>query len=247
MKLVWVHATPCRKPLLEAACALIPALEIELDPRMRELKWVESFLIKCSNLKQLCVRFATCGGYIPGLHHRFFNDIAATPRVVPPVETLMLVTNGFTQAQLTKFVGRFKDTIRSIELCDIHIDEDGSWASFLGWLQENIPNLERFEFQALQHGRWPNPKTVCFESIFKDPELVFKDNPRTQNPYVELAGGRLELDTYRATRGNGPVCNVAFKGSNAGAREALRLLALAAVPRALREGLTRCMPRIRVW
>lgn len=52
-----------------------------------------------------------------------------------------------------RFVGRFKDTIRSIELCDIYIDKDGSWASFLGWLRENIQNLEKFRFQILQQGR----------------------------------------------------------------------------------------------
>lgn len=66
-------------------------------------------------------------------------------------------------------------------------------------------------------------------------------------PYLELAGGTLELDVYRATRENGPVYSVKFEGSIAGAQEALRLLAMAAVPRALGVGLSRSEPRISVW
>lgn len=64
------------KPLLEAACTLIPALEIALEPQTRELEWVESFFVKCSNLKQLCARFESrirhVSGSTPSLFQRHF-------------------------------------------------------------------------------------------------------------------------------------------------------------------------------
>jgi hypothetical protein len=44
-------------PLLDAACALVHDLTIDMTAETKDLKWIESFLVKCSNLKKLSVRF----------------------------------------------------------------------------------------------------------------------------------------------------------------------------------------------
>lgn len=117
------------RPLLEAACVFIDDLTIDLRSETKDLEWVQSFLVKCSNLKKLKVRFISSlldhlGLPRSTLPHLFFDNIAASPKSLPPVELLRLEINGFTQTGLTRFVGRFKNTLCSLELWEVSVEGD---------------------------------------------------------------------------------------------------------------------------
>ncbi|KFY76813.1 hypothetical protein V499_03659 [Pseudogymnoascus sp. VKM F-103] len=99
-------------PLLNAACAVIPALQLTISPANKETDWVEAFVLKCVNLEQLSVNYKACSYYSPGLHHRFYDDIAATTKPLPKVQALMIETNGFTLDQLTAWRGRVAEVLR---------------------------------------------------------------------------------------------------------------------------------------
>lgn len=246
------------KPLLDTACALIPALQLTMDPETKDLDWVEAFVAKCTNLEQLSVEFLGNVGYNQGQHHRFFNDIAVTPALLPPVKALMLETNGFTMSEIVGYVGRFKNSAREFNLCRVNLDGDG-WPAFLNWLRENMPSLEKFEFQVLHHGHGKERETVCFDSIYdKNPDLIVEISPKRvyRTACVKLTGGTLEIhhSNKLPSRDNwevmkeiadgtfkwndipyevGPAYSVQYEGSNVGAREALRLLSLSGVPQVL--------------
>ncbi|KFY84582.1 hypothetical protein V500_09192 [Pseudogymnoascus sp. VKM F-4518 (FW-2643)] len=179
----------------------------------------------------------------------FFYDIAAMPETSLPVQALMLENIDFPNGSLEEFIGPFKDTIRSIDFCRDNLNGDRGWPPFLEWLRENIPNLEKFGFQGITDNYAFVPKfVVCFESIFDNPELNFKAlKGAPWRSYAKLSNGVLALDVSdefsslemgkffvnldngKYTLDSNPredkqVYTMTFEGSNAGAREALRLL-----------------------
>lgn len=239
------------KPLLDAACALIPALDIYMEPETKDLEWVESFLVKCSNLKQLYVRFLSRKYKPPSrvpvdrsMPHRFFDDIAAWPALLPPVELLTLERNGFKPTELVKFVGRFKDTLRSIQLYEISLndeeDGDGGWAMFLSWLRENVPKLEQFGFEVLRQGPGETAKAVSFGLMGNSPHGKFTPNPRRPRvAHGKVADGILGMSTLDAVCEDLSIYRVKFGQSICGTQEALRWLAQMATPRVPPDGYTR--------
>lgn len=103
-------------PLLDAACAVIPALQLTIDLKNDETDWVASFVPKCVNLEQLSVNYTASPRFISGVHHRFYDNIVAMTEPLPKVQALMIETNGFTLDQLTAYVGIFKESIRELRL-----------------------------------------------------------------------------------------------------------------------------------
>ncbi|OBT61266.1 hypothetical protein VE03_09385 [Pseudogymnoascus sp. 23342-1-I1] len=252
------------KPLLDATCGPLKALEItlEADITTSDLKWTEDFLLCCSTLEQLSLRNKsssfTHSFFRNPPQHQFFHDIAATAEKIPPVQALMLDSVDFTREELVRFVGRFKDTIRSLDLCRVNMNGAGGWPPFLQWLGENLPNLERFAFQGLTHDYlFVGQVVICFGWILKNPELDFKAlRGAPWGSYAKMPEGTLALDAcneftflekdkffadldkgeYKLDSRpckNRQVYTVGFEGSNSGVREALRLLVLAAAPRDL--------------
>jgi hypothetical protein len=63
-------------PLLDPACALVHYLTIDMTPETKDLKWIESFLVKCSNLRKLFVRFVSMCRDHRDLPHLFYDNIA---------------------------------------------------------------------------------------------------------------------------------------------------------------------------
>lgn len=262
-------------PLLDATCDHLQALEITFEDNMSkfDLEWVEKFLLKCSRLEKLSIKNKssqfTYDGYAPEPSRdvpedtlvgppedTFFYDIDAMSETDLPVQALMLENIDFLLESLTEFIGRFKDTIRSIDFCRVNLSGDGGWPPFLEWLRENVPNLEKFGFQGITDDRPFVPKLVnCFNSIFDNPELNFKTlKGAPWRSYAKLSNGILALDVSdefssldmgkffvnldkgKYTLDSNPrenkwVYTVAFEGSNSGAREALRLLKAAVEPR----------------
>lgn len=264
--------------LLDTTCGHLQALEITLerDMSLSDQKWIEMFLLKCCTLDTLSLKnksssFAYTSVRDPP-QHPFFEAIAASPRTVPPVQTLMLKRMDFSREDLMRFVGRFKDTIRSIDLCRVNMTGVDEWPPFLDWLRENIPNLEKFGFQGLTHDfSFAVQKVICFETIFNNPKLNFKTlRGAPWKSYAKLSSGTLALDMpdrlaflemgkffvnldegeYKLDskpRENRQVYTVGFEGSNSSAREALRLLARAATPQDFDRHLTTNSTGIDVW
>lgn len=264
--------------LLDATCSHLQALEIILEHEMplSDLKWMEKFLLKCSTLEKLSLKNESSSFAYTSLRnpprHLFFYDIAGTSGTLPPVQELMLQNMDFTPDELVDFVGRFKDTLCSIDLCKINMNGGSGWPEFLGWLQDNIPNLERFSFQGLTHDySFVGQVVICFDPIFKNQELnVVGLTGAPWQSYAKLSNGALALNLldesevsdmeeffanlekgkYKldgSPRENRQVYTAAFEGSNSGAREALRLLMLAAVPRGLDGPLITNPVSINVW
>jgi hypothetical protein len=89
-------------PLLEATYVFICDLTIDLRSETKDLEWVQLFLVKCSNLKKLKVRFVSrlfdnLGLPLPHptLPHLFFDNIATSLELLPLVELLRLEMNRF--------------------------------------------------------------------------------------------------------------------------------------------------------
>jgi hypothetical protein len=180
----------------------------------------------------------------------------------------------FAQDELMRFVSRFKDTLRSIDLIKITIGggaERKEWTSFIDWLQNNIPNLENFNFQGLLYSY---EQVVCFDSIFNDPEPSFKSLIYAPwESYTKLPGGNgtlvlgipdsirddscafLEIDVFFTKLGRGgygldnnpprnsQVYTVGFEGSKSGAQEALGLVLRAAAVQTVRDPNLHTTPR----
>lgn len=257
-------------PLLNAACAVIPALQLTIDPANKETDWVKAFVLKCVNLEQLSVNYKARGSYNPDLHHRFYDDIAATTKPLPKVQALMIETNGFTLNQLTAYVGRFKESIRELNLSRVKLDGENGWPRFFEWTRENLPLLDKFKFKALYHGEGSREGVFCYDSVLGDKELIVEVSPgRKWKMFVRLDGGTLEVhhsnalpsrdswvvmkeiadgtfDWDNIPHENGPAYDVSYEGSRASAREALRLLALAAVPQVLTRGCSTSSNFIKV-
>lgn len=152
-------------PLLDAACLFIYDLTIETKSETKDLEWIQSFLVKCSNLKELRVAFTSSLLHYSSLarstlRYPFFDNIAASPESLPPVEMLTIETNVFTYMGLTSFVSRFKNTLRSLRLYEISVEEDGSWVMFFNWLRENAPELREFKFEVLREGSGDAAKAI---------------------------------------------------------------------------------------
>ncbi|KFY38895.1 hypothetical protein V495_06327 [Pseudogymnoascus sp. VKM F-4514 (FW-929)] len=173
-------------PLLDAMCGNLQALEINFENDMADLEWIEMLLTKCQTLEQLSLKFYDSMTSL----HPFIRHISATSVNPPPVQSLFLEGGIFTQDELVGLVGRFKNTLRSIELVNITISEGterAGWTSFIDWLQKITPNLEKFTFQALQYS---SHHVVCFDSIFNDPQLSFKRLIRAPwESYARLPSG----------------------------------------------------------
>ena len=257
----WDESTPT----LDAICDHLEALEIHLkdDMSTSDLRWIETFILKCSMLEKLSLKHGLITFPYPSLggpSHASVND-TVTPEMVPPVQVLALCGMDFTREELMRFVDRFKDTIRSIDFCNVIMIGGQGWPLFLEWLWENLPSLEKFGFQGLFHDDdlLEEEEVICFDSIFNDPGLHFKAlKGALWQSYADLSNGVLALDLsgkfndvetdefwadfdrgiYKLDskpRKNERVYTAAFKGSNSGAREALRLLALAAAPQDLQD------------
>lgn len=270
-------------PLLDATCDHLQALEITFEDNMSksDLEWVEKFLLKCSTLEKLSIKNKSpqftyrgytneeplgdapedsLGGDAP--EDLFFYDIAAMPETNLPVQALMLENIDFTNGSLEEFIGPFKDTIRSIDLCRDNLNCDRGWPPFLEWLRENVPNLEKFGLQGITDDHpFVDKLVVCFNSIFDNPELNLKTlKGAPWRSYAKLSNGILALDVSDEfsslemgkffvnldkgkyildsnPRENKWVYTVGFEGSNSGAREALRLLIAVNEPRGLDEPL----------
>ncbi|KFX90380.1 hypothetical protein O988_08236 [Pseudogymnoascus sp. VKM F-3808] len=251
-------------PILDAMCGHLQGLEINFKDDMADLEWIEMLLTKCQTLEQLSLKLDHSMTSL----HPFIRHISATSVNLPPVQSLFLEDGIFTQDELVRLVGRFKNTLREIELVKITINEGkerAGWTSFIDWLQKNIPNLEKFTFQALQYSCG---QVVCFDSIFNDPQLSFKRLIRAPwESYARLPSGNgalvfgipdfYEIDTsvyfdihvFFAKLGRGVygldsrpcenilVYTVGFEGSKVGAKEALGLLLGAAAVEKVDTGL----------
>lgn len=256
--LQWDKSTP----LLDAMCGPLSTLDIMIERDMPDLKWIVKFFTKCSTLEQLSLRnksssFSTIEN---PLQHRFFDDISATLGILPPLQSLMLQNMDFTREELVRFVGRFKDTIRSIILKSINMYGQKEWPSVLEWLRENILNLEKFEFQGLTYDYgFVGDQVICFDSIIDDPEVSFRAlSKRLWGSFLKLPNGTFaldmvddlaylkkdevvaNLDKWKYDVNTNPyeprrAFTVKFEGSKFGAQEALHLLVLAAVPQSLQK------------
>lgn len=215
-------------PLLDAACALVHDLTIDMTPETKDLKWIESFLVKCSNLRKLSVKFVSLCQDHRDLPHLFYDNIAAKPALLIPVERLTLEENGFTQTVLSSFVGRFKNTLRSLELHEISVEEDEGWAKFFTWLRENAPQLREFQFEVLRQGSGEGAKAVSFGSLRNGP--VAKRPQVRDKSFRTGAGGILLLRTLNSVCEDLSAYRLSFRGSIRGAQEILGFLARAAAP-----------------
>ncbi|KFY17411.1 hypothetical protein V492_00660 [Pseudogymnoascus sp. VKM F-4246] len=251
------------RPLLDTACGYLQTLEVTLARDMKDLDWIEMFFLKCSALENLRVR-GRFGLLSVRLPHRFVSDIAAAPGIVPPVQALVVTGMGVEQESLKNFIGRFKGTLRRIDLYSIHMHGEEGWPPFLQWLQENIPNLESFVFQDLTTNFPAQAKrTLCFDSICDDPTLNFVTLKKAPwRSYTKLSSGTLALDIpdistclemsrfcanlekglYKVDKPseNRQVYTVGFKGSNSGLREALSLITRVAEVQYIDGRVVRC-------
>lgn len=228
-------------PLLEAACIFISNLTIELMSETKDLKWVQSFLVKCSNLKTLDVSFISRlfddrGLPHPTLRHPFFDNIAASPESLPPVEWLRLEMNGFTNMGLMSFVGRFKNTLRSLELYEVSVKEDGGWVMFFTWLRENAPELREFKFEVLRQGSGEAAKAIFFASFLNSPDAIAQ---MQREAWLEFDGGILGLMALSSVCEDPSACKASFEGSRCGAQTALGWLAQIVTPAVPPDNYTR--------
>lgn len=74
-----------------------------------DLKWIIRFLLKCSMLGKLTIKMKSSSSTYTTVkdppQHQFFDDIAATPRILPPVHALVLDSMAFTRQELMRFMG----------------------------------------------------------------------------------------------------------------------------------------------
>ena len=130
-----LHMLQCRKPEFRTGWAHLQELSLEQSMKSDAFDWAMDLVLHATGLRMLSLNFQYNNSA------SFIDRLSFTERL-PGLRELRLSCANLTVEMISRFLLRFRDSLRALTFRHVYIDSGGTWVSILHALRSDLPLLE---------------------------------------------------------------------------------------------------------